>query len=113
MFVSIPDARVYDQIHDVGGEVDEDEGESDGEYAALEKRLVAVGDGGDGEASDAGPAEDGFGDDGPGVERSELQAEEGDDGNERVAQGMLIDDGALGQALGASGADVVLAEFFE
>src|ERR1700758_3086836 len=47
--VSAPDAWVDDQIHNVGGEVDEDVGESDGEDASLEERVVAVGDGGDGE----------------------------------------------------------------
>jgi len=79
----------------------------------LQERVVAVGDGVDGEASDAGPAEDFFGDDGSGEERSELEAEECDDRDERVAQGVAQDDDALGQALGAGGADVVLIELFE
>ena len=33
--LSIADARVHDQVHDVGGEVYEDVGESNGEDAAL------------------------------------------------------------------------------
>ena len=42
-----------------------------------------------------------------------MQAEQSDDGDERVAQGVLIDDDAFGKAFCAGGSDVVLAEFFE
>ena len=79
----------------------------------MHQGVVAVGDGVDGEAADAGPGEDRFGDDGSGEQRAELQAEDGEDGDHGVAQGVAVDDGALGQAFGAGGADVVLAELFE
>ncbi len=75
--------------------------------------VVAVRDGLDGEAADAGPGEDGFRHDCAGEERAELQAEHGDDGDHGVAQGVAVNDCALGQAFGASGTDVVLAELFE
>ena len=38
---------------------------------------------------------------------------DGEHGDQGVAQGVAVDDGALGQAFGAGGADVVLAELFE
>ncbi len=79
----------------------------------MDEVVVAVRDGLDREAADAGPGEDGFGDDCAGEERAELQAQDGDDGDHGVAQGVAVDDGALGQAFGAGGADVVLAELFE
>ena len=67
----------------------------------------------DRQAADAGPGEDRFGDDCAGQQRAELQAQNRDDGDHGVAQGVAIDYRALGQAFGAGGADVVLAEFFE
>ena len=79
----------------------------------MDQVVVAVRDGLDREAADAGPGEDGFGDDCAGEQRAELQAQHGDDGDHGVAQGVAVDDGALGQAFGAGGADVVLAELFE
>src|SRR5208337_564505 len=105
---SLADARVEGGVDEVGEEVDGDIGEADGEQASLDEGVVAVADGADGEASDAGPGEDGFGDDGTGEEGSELESEDGDDRDEGVAQSMAIDYAALGESLGASGADVVL-----
>ncbi len=75
----------------------------------MHKVVIAIADSGDGEASNAGPGKNGFGDDGSREQRAELQAEHGDDGNHGVTQGVAIDDGALGQAFGAGSANVVLA----
>ena len=88
----VSEAGVGEGVGDVGEEVDGDVGEADGEDAALDEGVVAVGDGGEGEAADAGPAEDGLGDDGAGEQAAELQAEDGEDGDERVAEGVAVDD---------------------
>ena len=46
--------------------------------------------------------------------QTELQgAKHRDDGDQRIAQGMLGNNGELGQALGAGGADVILAHNFQ
>ena len=42
-----------------------------------------------------------------------MQAEDGEDGDEGVGECVAIDDSPLGEALGAGGADVVLAQLFE
>jgi hypothetical protein len=106
-------ARVGDGVGDVGEEVDGDVGEADGEDTALDQGIVAVGDGGQGEAADAGPAEDGFGNDGSCEKAAELQANDGEDRDESVAEGVAVDHLIFRQALGAGGADVVLVELFE
>src|ERR1700677_4111531 len=106
-------ARVGDRVGDVGEEVDSNVGQADGEDAALDQGIVAVGDGGQGEAADAGPAKDGFGDDGSCEKAAELQADDGEDGDKCVTQGMAVDHLIFRQALGAGGADVVLVELFE
>src|SRR5579859_394330 len=67
-----PDARVQHGVENVGGEVHEHVRHPDGEDAALDEGVVAVGDGGDGEAADAWPTKDGLGDDGAGQQSAEL-----------------------------------------
>ncbi len=62
-------------VDEIGEKVDGDIGEADAEQASLDQRVVAIADGADGEASDAGPGKDGFGDDGAGEQRAELQAD--------------------------------------
>lgn len=104
-----PHAGVDPAVGYVGEEIDEDVGEADGQETALDEGVVAVGDGADGETAEAGPTEDGFRDDGSGEERAELKADDGDDGDQGVGQGVAADDGELGEALGAGGANVVLA----
>ena len=79
----------------------------------MQQRVVARLDGLDGEASDAGPGKNGFGDDGAGEQRAELQADDGDDGNERVGKGVMKEYGAFGQAFGAGGAHVIAVQLFE
>ena len=62
----LSDPRVRHGIEKVGQEIYCDVSEADGEDAALDYEIVAVANGVDGEASDAGPGEDFFGDDGAG-----------------------------------------------
>src|ERR1035441_6069077 len=112
-FGSDADAGVGQGIGDVGQQVDGDVGEADGKDASLDQGIIAVGDGGKGEAADAGPGEDRLGDDGAGEQAAELQAKDGEHGNEGVGKRVAENDGMLGQALGAGGADVVLVQLFE
>src|SRR5581483_9500546 len=110
---SLSNARVDGGVEHVREKVYGDIREANGQDAALDDIVVAVADGGDGEAAESGPGKDRFRHDGAGEQRAELQSNDGQHGDERVAERVAIDDVALGHALGARGADVVLAEFFE
>jgi len=109
----LPDPRVGHRVQHVSQKVHRDIGQSNRQDAALHQIVIAVRDGLDGETADARPTKDRLGHDCAGQQRSELQAQHGDDGDHGVAQRVAVDDGALGQAFGAGGADVILAEFFE
>lgn len=61
---SLPNPRIRHGVQDIGEEVYRHVGQADGEDAALHQVVVAVGDGLDREASDAGPRKDRFGHDG-------------------------------------------------
>ena len=79
--------RGIDQrVDEVGEKIDEHVGDRDQQDAALQQRIVARLDGLHGQAADARPGENRFGDDGAGEQRAELQAEDGEDGNQRVAE---------------------------
>ena len=80
---------------------------------ALHHDIVALEDGIDHPLADAGPGEDRFGEDGAGQQQADLQADGGDHRDQRIAQGMQADDAAVGEALGAGGADIVLAQHLE
>ena len=105
--------RVGYSVGDVGEEIHSHISEPDGEDAALHEGIVAVGDGGQRETADAGPAEDCFGYDGACKQAAKLEADDGEDRDQRVAQGVAVDDCVFCEALGAGGADVVLVELFE
>src|SRR5207237_4350026 len=57
--------------------------------------------------------EDYLHDDEPAQEPAAPPADEGDDGQERIPERMAVDDGALGEALGARRAHVVLANHLQ
>ena len=83
-FGSDAHAGVGQGVGNVGEQVDGDVGEADGEDAALDQGVVAVGDGGEGEAADAGPGEDRLRNDGAGEQAAELQADDGENGDQGV-----------------------------
>ncbi len=66
-----------------------------------------------GQSPDAGPRENSFGHNRAGEERSELQPQDGDDGNQRVAKRMPKQDNARREALSSGGAHVVTRKLFE
>ena len=104
------DPRVQPRIERVHREVDQHEGERDDQHAALHERHVAGQDALDHQGAHAGPGEHGLGEDGAAQQIARLHAHHGDDGDERVLQRVPPDHHALAQALGARGADIVLAE---
>src|SRR5271165_5583001 len=81
-------ARIDEGVEQIREEIDDYVGNRDYQDAPLEQRVVAGRDGLYGEAADAGPGKDCFCDDGAGEERAELQAEDGNYGNQGVAEGM-------------------------
>src|SRR5882757_1320755 len=106
-------ARVGYSVGDIGEEIHSHISESYGQDATLHQGIVAIGDGGQGEAADARPTEDCFSYDGTRKQAAKLQADDCEDRDQRVAQGVAIDNGVFCQAFGASGSDVVLVELFE
>ena len=94
-------------------EIDEDDDAGDQQDAALESGIVAPADRLDQPFADTRPGEDRLGEDGAGQQRADLQADHGDDGDERVAQRMDADDAEGREALGAGGAHIILLEHLE
>ena len=63
--------------------------------------------------ADARDAEEGLGDKGAGEQSGQRAAHDGHDGDEGIAEGVMIDDLALGKALGPGGADIVGVEHLQ
>ena len=80
------------------------------EHDALHHRVVAREDRVDQEQPHSRPPEDRLGQDGAAEQRAELEPDHGQDGHERVPEGVARHDQALAEALGAGGADVLLAQ---
>ena len=98
--------RVGEQVHqNVRKRNDQD--------ATLQKRIVASRDGLYREAADAGPGENCLGYDGAGEEGSKLQAQNCDDGDQRVSQTVAEEHGSCAESFCARGADVIGGEFFK
>ena len=102
--------RVDVGVQRVDEDIEDDEPDADDDDRPLDDRPVARLDAVDDDRPQSGPVEDRLGDDGAADERPELQTQDGDDGDERVPQGVLVADERLGQALRAGGPDVGLAQ---
>src|SRR5580765_2271279 len=109
----IADARIEDRVEEVHGEVDDHEGRRDEQYPALHQRIVARLDGAHHHGPEPGPGEDRLRQDGAAQEEAHLHPQHRDDRVDRVLEHVAADDGALGQALGARRADIVLADDLE
>ena len=94
-------------------EVDQHEAGGHHQHAALDQQDVAGRDGGDQHPADAGPLEDGLDVDGTAQDEAGLDADDRHDVDQRVHEGVAVDDPALAQALGAGGPHVVLAQHLE
>src|SRR5919108_5846419 len=96
-----PDPRVDHRVEEVDQQVDEDEGRGHDQHAAADERVVARVDRLDGEAAEPRPGEDRFGEDRPAEEEAELQPDDRQDRDERVAERVDDDDPPVGEPLGA------------
>src|SRR5712692_8049498 len=109
----IADARIEDGIEEIDDEVDEHEARGDEEHAALDEGIVARLDRAHHHGAEPRPGEDRLCQDGSAQEKAHLKPQHRDDGIDRVLEHVPRDDGALGQALGAGRADIVLADDLE
>src|SRR6266542_1275243 len=82
---SEPDPRVEIGVDHVHQKIDDHKGAGKEEHRGLHDRVVAVEDGLDGEATHAGPGEDGLGDDRAAEEQAQLDLHEGPGRDELVA----------------------------
>src|SRR5262245_45970420 len=105
-----PDLGVEDAVEDVGQQVDDHEGHGHHQREPLDDEVVPPGDGVEQRLAHAGDVEDRLGEDRPAQQRAQRQADDGDDRQHRVPQGVAADHQPLLQALGPGGADVVEAE---
>src|SRR5215212_7429989 len=86
------DAWVDDRVEQVHEQVDDDVRRRRHQHDSLDHRVVALEDRVDRQLAEAGQTEDPFGDDGAGDQRAELQADDRDDDDQAVAQGVHADD---------------------
>src|SRR5687768_2510225 len=106
---AIAHPRVEETVEHVHEEVGEDHHHRDEHDQVLHDRIVAPEDGLDEKARDAGQVEHVLGDDEAADEEGELDADDGDHGQDRVLQRMAPDDDPLGLPLGPCRPDIVLA----
>src|SRR3954466_1823769 len=79
----VPHTRVEERVDDVDDQVEEDDEEGAHEDRPLDGRQVALLDGVEGEAADAGDVEDGLGENSPAEQDPEVEAEDRDDRRDR------------------------------
>ena len=103
-------ARVGPGIEQVHHQIDADIEQPDHQQVGGDHRHVHPLDGRDEQEPQSRPLEDGLGDDGKGNERAQLQADDGNDGDEGVAQRMPTIQRGVAQTPGACKADVVAAQ---
>ncbi len=105
--IGMPQARIDENIKDIGQKVHDDETDRRAKDDALNDRVVAVEHGIDDELAEAGNGEDLLGQHRAREKLAEQQRRERDDRDQRVAQRVLEHDGARHKALGARGPDIV------
>ena len=105
-----PQPRVDRGIGEVDEEGDEDHREDQQHHHALDHDQVALADRLEHQPAEAGQEEDVLDDDRAGEQEGELQPDDGQHRDQRVAERVPAQRLAAGQPLGAGGADEVLAE---
>src|SRR5256885_8984745 len=108
-----PDARIEIRVEDVHDQVRQDVADGEEEHHALDDEEIPAEDGVDHQPADTGQGKERLGDDGVAEEAADLESDHGDDGDERVLEGVLGNDHSLAEALGLRRAHVVLAQHFE
>jgi hypothetical protein len=94
-------------------EVHEHDQRGDDQHAALQHRIVAAVNRFDQPLADPGPRKNRLGQDGAAQQRSDLEPDHGDDRDQGVAERVHGDDAHRTQALGARGADIVVAQHLQ
>ena len=102
--------RVDHGIDHVDQEIDRDDDGGQQHHHVLDHDQVALGDRLEGQPAQAGQGEDVLDHHRAGHQEAELQADDGGDRDQGVAQHVAAQHPALRQALGAGGADIVLAQ---
>src|SRR5262252_7117001 len=103
-----PDPRVQDRVRDVHDQVDDDEDDREEEDASLQHRVVTVEDRVLEPAADAGPREDGLGENGSREQEAGLEADDRRDRQHGVPEHVPGVDRVRREALGPRRAYVVL-----
>jgi hypothetical protein len=111
--LTYPNAGIEDRVHSIDDDVRRHHEERRDEHDADHHREVLHLDRLHHGEPEPGQAEDAFGDDRSAEHGREVDAELRDDGRQRAAQRVAIDDTPLTQPLGTCGPDVVLAKRLE
>ena len=106
-------ARIDDDVEHVDGEVDDDDRRREQHDDVADDEQVAVGDRLEDEPAEAGQREHLLDHDRAGEQVGELQAHHGEHRHHRVSQHVAPEHAARRLALGARGADEVLAQHVE
>src|SRR5690606_9889061 len=104
---------ISEQIGQVDQEADQNHGEDQHHHHALHHDQIALGDGLEDQSAEAGQGEDVLDDDAARQQEGKLKAEDGQDRDPGVAQGVSPQGLVDAQALGAGGADIVLVHGVE
>src|SRR6266404_4230933 len=110
---TVADARIDRDIGEIDQHVDDEEEDHDQQDTALDRGNVALEHRVDQERADAGPGEELFDNHRLPHQRTELQADRGDDEDERVAHDVPTHDAPLAHALAAGGADEIGVQHVE
>lgn len=94
-------------VENINDEVDEHEGCSKQENRAVDQRVVSITDGLEGEAPHTWPGKDALGEDCATQEEAGLQTDHGHDGNQRISQSVLEDNGEPAEPLRSRGSNVI------
>src|SRR3989338_3002108 len=107
---AIAHPRIHQAIENVGQEVHHEIRRGDDQDAPLSQRIVPGLDRLDGKTPDPRPGEDGLRNDRARQQGAELESQNGNDRQKRIAQRMLQPDFPLALSLGAGGADIVFVD---
>src|SRR5260370_23120503 len=102
---SVANPRVEDSVQDVREQVSRDDEQRGKERHAHHGRVVVLERSLERELADAGPPENYLDDKAAAHQAGQLEADQRDERDERVAQSVQVDDPSLAHALGASRAD--------
>ena len=112
-FLSDAYARIDHSVQDVGDQVTrQGQHRQEGQIEHGEGN-VAANHGVIGSVADTGNTEQGLGDQSTREQAGQRAADDGDQGDQGVAEGVMINDLALAEALGAGGTDIVGVEYFQ